>query len=269
MSVYMKPQRNGNGHAHPAGSPRARKLRLDRTGAEPLHAQLKRALIEQILDSTYKAGEQLPTEMELVARHGISRITVRRTLAELTNEGFVQRRAGVGTIVRPRVYWDRRSDRLYGFYEEMRAQGLEAHAEIIWVSHGRSTQRDEEALGIPARTWVARVRQLGFVDEKPLAVADVTLGLPAGMQLSAKDVVGEPTIYPFLERHFGITFGDAEKVLSAEPAGDEDAAFLEIAPGTPVLVAEVTARLDRPAAAMFIRTRYRGDRYRYAVALHN
>ena len=244
-------------------------LPLDRGRPEPLHAQLKTILKRQILDGAIKAGDRLPTEMEIGEHYAVSRVTVRRTLGELASEGFVERQAGIGTTVRPHVFWDRRSHRLYGFYEEMRAQGLDAHAEITSVTHGLSTRAESEALGIHPGARVTRVRQVGYVDGEPISVADVTLILPRGAHLSAHELIGEPTVYPYLERTLGLMFHDADKSLAAEAAGSDDAELLGVAVGAPVLVAEVVATLADPAAAMLIRTRYRGDRYRYTIALHD
>lgn len=236
-------------------------------GADPLHAQLKRILKQQILDSAYRAGQQLPTEAQLVEFYKVSRTTVRRTLAELTQERFIERRPGVGTTVRPRLYWDRRSSRMFGFYEEMRAQGLEAHAEIVSVAHGRATSADAVPLDVGEGARVMRIRQLGFVDDQPLAIADLTLRLPAGAVLAASELLGRRSVYPYLDK-IGLRFDAGHKVVSAEAASAEDAVLLGVAPGSPLLVAEITARAERPVGGMFIRTRYRGDRYRYAVEVH-
>jgi DNA-binding LacI/PurR family transcriptional regulator len=63
-----------------------------------IYAQLREALVE----GTYSPGNKLPSESELVARFGASRPTVRRALAQLESEGFIDRRMGSGSIVSER-----------------------------------------------------------------------------------------------------------------------------------------------------------------------
>lgn len=242
---------------------------LDRDSSEPLHAQLKRVLLAQIHDGDFAAGDKLPTEMELVGRYSVSRITVRRTLGELTNDGYLQRRPGAGTTIQPRIYWDRRSQRLYGFQDELRALGIEAHTEIISVHEAACSDEEAGPLGARVGDPVLRVGQRAIVDGDPMSVADVSLRLPEGVRVDADELRAAGKVYPYLERRHGIVFHHADKTLAAQLAGEEDAALLGIAPTDPVMVAEVAASVDAPRAAMFIRTRYRGDRYRFYVALSN
>ena len=74
-------------------------LELDRNDKRPLHQQLLehyRALIEQ---GTLTTGERLPTEMALMAQHGVSRGTVRQALRGLSDAGLVRRETKNGTVV--------------------------------------------------------------------------------------------------------------------------------------------------------------------------
>lgn len=65
-----------------------------------LHRQLFLALRDTIVQGDYAAGEALPSESALCGHFGVSRITVRRALAELEQEGLIERRAGRGSFVR-------------------------------------------------------------------------------------------------------------------------------------------------------------------------
>ena len=66
---------------------------------QPLYAQIKEALRSRILEGHYKAHEQLPSESELIAAYGVSRITVRQALSDLQNEGLIFRVHGKGSFV--------------------------------------------------------------------------------------------------------------------------------------------------------------------------
>ena len=66
----------------------------------PLHRQLFLVLHDEIARGAIPAGDPLPTEQELCDQFGVSRITVRRALADLADQGFITRRQGVGSFVR-------------------------------------------------------------------------------------------------------------------------------------------------------------------------
>lgn len=74
------------------------------TGATslPLYRRIADELAEQIKSGLLSVGSALPSEAELVARHGVSRATVREALAVLGAEGLISTRPGKGRYVRPR-----------------------------------------------------------------------------------------------------------------------------------------------------------------------
>lgn len=77
---------------------------VDRRSPMPAWAQVERDL-RAVIDQGVEAGVQLPTEKDLAALYGVSRITVRQALAALADLGYVERRQGMGTFVadRPRL----------------------------------------------------------------------------------------------------------------------------------------------------------------------
>ena len=76
----------------PASSPAA-------APALALYEQVKHFIVRRIQDGSWRAGDRLPSESELVAQFGISRMTVNRALRELTEQGRIVRVAGVGSFV--------------------------------------------------------------------------------------------------------------------------------------------------------------------------
>lgn len=76
--------------------------KIDRTSAQPLHAQLKDIIRTAIQEGALKAGDRLPTEHELCRIYGISRTPVRQALQELVQEGWLVRIPGRGTYVADR-----------------------------------------------------------------------------------------------------------------------------------------------------------------------
>ncbi|PRG89231.1 GntR family transcriptional regulator [Burkholderia multivorans] len=88
----------------------------------PLYLQLARKLAGAIHGGTWRAGEALPSERALSASVGVSRITARRALALLVEQGLIRRSRGAGSFITPRVA-DPLS-RLVGFTAKMRQRGF-------------------------------------------------------------------------------------------------------------------------------------------------
>lgn len=81
------------------GADGADRAALDRASFVPLHAQLANQLERRILSGTWAPGAAMPSESALCSQYRISRITVRRALNDLENEGLVERVRGRGTFV--------------------------------------------------------------------------------------------------------------------------------------------------------------------------
>ena len=67
---------------------------------QPRHEQISDWLRVQIQEGVYAADAQIPSESQLTERFEVSRITVRRALQTLENEGLIYRRQGLGSFVK-------------------------------------------------------------------------------------------------------------------------------------------------------------------------
>ena len=85
--------------------------------APPPYARVKKYLKSGLAAGRWPPGSLMPSETELVARFGVSRMTVNRALRELQSEGLVSRTQGVGTFAAPLHRLDRKSTRLNSSHE--------------------------------------------------------------------------------------------------------------------------------------------------------
>src|SRR4051795_12913659 len=72
---------------------------IELDGEGPLHQQIRRAIARPILAGAWAPGQRIPSEHELMARYGVSRMTVNRAFASLAEEGLVERKRKAGTVV--------------------------------------------------------------------------------------------------------------------------------------------------------------------------
>ena len=103
--------------------------------ATPLYQQVANDLREAIVNDVYHVGARIPTEPELSHLYGVSRITVRKAIEILVDEGLLAKRQGKGTFVQeahraPMVHEDRRAA-LNGFSASCRQNGLEPGSTLL------------------------------------------------------------------------------------------------------------------------------------------
>jgi len=96
----------------------------------PLYSRIEAVLTSEIVEGTLQTGDQLPTEDGLIARFGVSRITVRRAVQNLVTRGLVEIRRGKGTFVAERRITQELTE-LSGFVEDMEALGRKATARVL------------------------------------------------------------------------------------------------------------------------------------------
>src|SRR4051795_2504116 len=95
---------------------------------EPEYRTLRERLREEITARRYRDGSRLPTESELVARHGLSRQTVRRAFQDLVAEGAVYRVPGRGTYAHD---GGRRYLRQFGSIEDLMSLSDDTTMEVV------------------------------------------------------------------------------------------------------------------------------------------
>lgn len=232
---------------------------LDPQRAEPLYVQLRDLLRRQIEDGLIAVGEQLPTEAELMARHGVGRATVRQAVLDLARQGYVYRHRGRGTFVCRRRPADA-IEPLVSFTAEMAARGLKAGARVLALKQLVPPPEIAGKLQLAPGEQVIYSRRLRTADGKPLALETSYLVRAIVGGISRAELTG--SLYQLLVHRRGLRIGRALQAVTPAVADPAVAAALGIPPGVPVLVMERQTFLadGRPLEVMtFI---YRGDIYR-------
>ena len=109
-------------------------MELNNTIAKPLYKQLEDQLKEEIDTGKRKAGSRLPTENELSTTYNVSRVTVRKALAGLSELGYLDRKSGKGTFVAEKRIQRNISKGVTGFSEMCRTMGAVPGAKTIKIA---------------------------------------------------------------------------------------------------------------------------------------
>jgi GntR family transcriptional regulator len=234
---------------------------LDRDSPLPLYYQLRQILLHHILSGDIAPGELLPTEQELQERHGVSRITVRRAMSDLASEGYISRQAGRGTFVQRAKVQDR-SEKLGGFVDDLVAQGYKVKSQILQDGVRPVPHCVAQKLGIDEGQPVLYFERLVYADGEPIGLATAYFNVGQGITFTREELNSD-SIFPLLEHKYNIVLQRADKTIEATVALGNEAKLLGVRPNTPLLLTELIAYDEQGQRVGFVKTIYRGDRYKY------
>jgi len=247
-------------------SPTAADERDDRaaTGAHvPKYYLLKQDLLRQI--DGLVPGQSLPSERELSTRFSTSRTTVRQALQELAVEGRLQRLRGSGTFVaKPKLA---QALQLTSYTEDMRAQGLEPSSRLLHVGDIVADDQLARLLEVPVGSSVLRVERLRMADGEPMAVETTHLSNRRFPRLRSH-LKRVDSLYAVLADIYGVHLAEAEQTIETVLAGPHEAATLGTEVGLPLLLLSRHSRDEAGSPVEYVRSFYRGDRYKFVAWLH-
>jgi GntR family transcriptional regulator len=202
----------------------------------PLHRQLFLVLHDEIDRGVIAAGAALPTEQTLCDQFGVSRITVRRALADLAEQGYIERRHGVGSFVREHRDDAGPTDELSAgrsYLDGLRQTQFETEVDVIELDTRRPPRPIVAALGAAGELLhIVRVRRQRRTGE-PLIVSE------AWLPDDLADTLTEPALrraplYQLLS-DAGVSVDRVRHEITAEIAGPRNARLLDTAIGSALL----------------------------------
>ena len=237
----------------------------------PKYHQIYLVLREQLNEGRFAQG--LPPEMVLSKEFGAGRVTVRRALEQLANEGLIIRRAGRGTHPAPAeevVPGDgpqdarRRTKKgMSGLLENIVSMSMRTSVKVIEVRTIHASHSVAEALQIPFGAMVQKAVRRRSSKLGP--VSHITTYVPdeLAQRFGRKDLLRKPILR--LIEESGVEMGRAQQTVSARQADAAVARELEVAVGTALLAVNrlVFDVNDRPV--QWLHGLYRPDRYEYQM----
>jgi len=226
----------------------------------PRYYAIEQALRARI--TLLQPHDPLPSETELCKEFKVSRMTARAAVMRLVAAGLVYRESGRGTFVSAPAA-NRHADSLVRFSEEMRRQGRTPRSEVVerLVRPGTPAELDRLRLGRGAD--VVAVVRVRLADESPIALEHAVFPAALAALLDA-DLAGGSLHGALVALGRVPTLGNAS--LTARTADPAEAALLDVAAGSALLV-ELRLIYDQDGAPLEItESCYVGDRYALDVA---
>lgn len=205
-----------------------KELRAD--SSSPLYHQLMQRITADIERGTYPTGSRIPPEHELEQLYQVSRVTVRRALAELTSEGLLERKQGKGTFVSVPGGTVQLKN-LHSFHDTCRINGAAPATDVIHVRETEADAADAEELRLAPGSRVLETLRVRRADGVPVVLERNRFSM-AYAYLQDQDLTG--SLYSLL-REYGVEPKLAVHDVSLRYASAEEARLLETAPETPLV----------------------------------
>lgn len=206
----------------------------------------------------FSAGRLLPSESDLSGQYSASRVTVRKALEALRNEGLVDSRQGFGWFVAAETVRQPLAS-LETIEAQLERDGLRSERRILDFAFMDAPAHVHRSLG---EDRVLMVRRLNLADGEPFARVTVWCPESLGAALS-RDQVERKSFYDLLP----VQIVGATQVIGAAAAAPDDAEVLEVPVGSPTLVCQRTTRDHSGKAVLLAEHVFAAHRTEFVVDL--
>ncbi len=242
------------------------KSSLKAAGQSAYH-QLYLLLRQQLKDGAYAYPTPLPSELSLCQTHDVSRVTVRRALKMLEDDGLILRRHGIGTFAASADNAPASpAPPLVGVVENLITLGLETTTNLVAIDNKAELPRNiSDALKVVPGTKGVRLERVRYFKDEPFSHSVLYLPPTFAKKITANKLENQPIIR--LLESFGAVPADAEQAISAGVADKYLAAHLSMPVGAPLIRLRRIVHDMNGEVLVYQFSNYNPDKYEYHMTL--
>ena len=209
-------------------------------------------------------GEAIPSERQLSVDLGVSRLTVRAALDELAREGYLVRRRGSGTFVsEPKIAQELT---MTSFTEDMRRRGMHPGSKTLGLEVVPAGARLGRFLHVSPSEPIVVIKRLRLADDETMAIETLHVRASLVPGLSADDLETQ-SFYTLLTDRYGVDIVGGTQTIEPTVTNEEESEALGVPMHSPAFLFERTTRSAGGEIVEYVRSLYRGDRYRLITEL--
>ena len=220
---------------------------------------------QQVLDLIGRLGigTAIPSERQLSADLGVSRLTLRAALDDLAREGYLVRRRGSGTYVQqPKISQELT---ITSFSDDMRRRGMVPGSRTLSMTTISAGARLGRFLNVSPSEQIVVVKRLRLADGETMAIE--TLHIPAALVPGLTPNALAGSFYELLQDRYGVVIAGGTQAIEPTVTNEEESAALGVPLHSPAFLFERTSRDEAGRTVEFVQSVYRGDRYRIVTEL--
>ncbi len=212
-------------------------MNLEKNSQLPLYAQLMKEIKDMIQSGQYKAGDQIPTEIELSQQYQVRRITVRRTIEELCIQGVLVKRQGKGTFVEaPKIYRMIEKDNNISFSESCHANGRKPSSHVLSCGLEEAEEWQNNFLKLAGDKTLYHIERVLSADDLPIIYEHIYI--PAGYVPDLQvQKLEDGSLFRLLREDYQINGSEkGRSTIEVKMASQSVAEHLRMNLGEPVMV---------------------------------
>jgi len=213
--------------------------------------------------STLPQGSQLPGERFLAEKFGVSRMTLRRAMEALTQEGHLMKQARSGTYLqRPMIASQLK---LRSFSEEMLSRGVTPSSQILAFREVKANREIALRLRLEPESKLFRIKRIRLGDGTPIGLETLYISQTVIPRLDRRTLYG--SLYDYFASEYNIYVQHASNYVSAYMPTAAERQSLQIDDRTPCLQMRMIDANQYEVPFMIAECIYRSDRYEIALSV--
>lgn len=235
---------------------------VDHNGSASKQEVVRDALLDLV--GGLQVGAAIPPERRLAVDMGVSRPTLRAAIEELVREGLLLRRHGSGTYVaEPKIALPLT---MTSFSDDMRQRGMRPDSHILSFEEQSAGAKLGARLRVSPADRLWAIRRLRLADDETMAIEFLHVPQRVAPSLTQRDLEGQ-SFYDLLVRRYDVVVVAGTQTIEPTVTNDEEAEVLGVPVHSPAFLFERTSTSERGEVVEFVRSIYRGDRYRLVTEL--
>ena len=230
------------------------------------HHQLYLLLKDEITSSRFAPGSVLPGELKLAEQYAVSRVTVRAAIKTLADNGFVDRRPGVGTLVRDRVF---ESSVMHGsiadLFPTLEKMGRDSRARMLEFGYEIPPENIRNALKLQEKERTQRAVRVRLMGDTPFSYLVTHVRESVADTYDERDLARYP-LFRLLEKG-GVKIDSATQRISAVLSSQIMSEALHIPLGSALIHLNRVVFDDTGSGVEYLDAYYRPDLYELKVDL--
>lgn len=235
---------------------------LEHYSSTPLYVQIKERLLNDIQSGRLMPGHKIPTEYELSAAYGVSRITVRGAVLELVKSGHLIRRQGKGTFVYKQTPGENALIN-QSFTSACNENGVIPGGKILAASVQIAAEEDINELKVPEGSKVFYLHRVRYANDSPVMLEYNFF--PEKYSSLMHELSDNMSLYSLLESKFNIGKLKSVKKIGIVKTNAYQSELLDVKKGTPVLSLQEMICDINNVPVHRTRQYILGDRFEYIV----
>lgn len=232
----------------------------------PKYYIIKKDIIDKINNDEFSDTGMIPSERELMNIYNVSRITAKRAVDDLVNEGYLYRVQGKGTFIKSdKVKHDLVS--IMSCTEDIIGMGMTPSKKLICSSVIKADKIRLKRLELVEGDTVLMLKRVYYADEDPLNYTTTYLPCKIFPGIENYDFEVE-SVYDVIENKYGAKITSATRTLEAVLALDDIAENLGLNPREPVILFRaITMGIinGREIPIETFKSYYRSDRFKFYI----